>query len=75
MEKEMLIDKYLKYSFTNDFQLNGRQIEPFESPKILGDLFESIIGAIFKDGGINEVLRVFKHMLSPFILYVAKYSK
>jgi len=33
------------------------------------------MGAIFIDGGIKEVLRVYEHLLSPFILFVAKYSK
>ena len=52
-----------------------RDIELFEAPKILGDVFESIMGAIFVDGGIEEVMRVYEHMLAPFILYVAKWSK
>lgn len=50
-------------------------MEPFETPKILGDIFESVIGAIFEDGGINQVVRVCKHLLSPLILFVAKFSK
>jgi dsRNA-specific ribonuclease len=28
----------------------------FEPPKILGDVFESLIGAIFIDGGIESVI-------------------
>ena len=47
----------------------------FEPPKILGDVFESIMGAIFMDGGIEKVLEVYQHLLSPFILFTAKYSK
>lgn len=47
----------------------------YEPPKILGDVFESLIGAIFLDGGIKAVLGVYEHLLSPFILFVAKYSK
>jgi dsRNA-specific ribonuclease len=35
--------------------LNQREIEPFEAPKILGDIFESVIGAVFEDGGMNAV--------------------
>ena len=47
----------------------------FEPPKILGDVFEALVGAIFLDGGISEVLRVYEPLLSPFILFTAKYSK
>lgn len=47
----------------------------YEPPKILGDVFEALIGAIFLDGGIHEVLKLYSHLLAPFILYVAKYSK
>lgn len=34
-----------------------------------------MLGAIFQDGGFNAVYSVYKHMLSPFILFVARYSK
>jgi dsRNA-specific ribonuclease len=39
--------------------INGREIELFEPPKILGDVFESLMGAIFLDGGIKKVLEVY----------------
>ena len=55
--------------------MNQRKLEPFETPKILGDLLESLIGAIFEDGGLDEVHRVFKHILSPLILYNSQFSK
>ena len=55
--------------------MNNREIEIFEPCKIMGDVFEALIGAIFIDGGIKEVLRVFQHLLSPFLLHVAKFSK
>ncbi len=45
-------DKFIKYSFRRNFHLNDREPELFEPPKILGDVFESLIGAIFIDGGI-----------------------
>ena len=35
--------------------MNQRRIEPFETPKILGDIFESVIGAVFEDGGLDVV--------------------
>ena len=36
--------------------MNVMDLEPFKAPKILGDVFEAIIGAIFKDGGIEKCL-------------------
>lgn len=67
---------YLQYSFTNkNFQMNQRKIEPFETPKILGDIFESVIGAVFEDGGLDTVHKVFNHLLSPLVLYNAQFSK
>jgi dsRNA-specific ribonuclease len=67
---------YLKYSFTQkDFPMNQRKLEPFETPKILGDIFESVMGAIFEDGGLDSVHLVYKHLLSPLILYNSKFSK
>ena len=66
---------YIKYSFKKDFKMNSIEVEPFKAPKILGDVLESIIGAIFKDGGIEKLLDVLKPLLAPFVLYVAKFSK
>ena len=70
------VDEYLNFSFTKtDFAMDESEIEPFEAPKILGDVFESVIGAIFVDGGLNAVMRVFKHLVSPILLFIAKFSK
>ena len=67
---------YLLYSFTDkNFPMNQRKIEPFETPKALGDLFESVMGAIYEDGGLDSVHRVYKHLLSPLILYNTVFSK
>jgi hypothetical protein len=33
------------------------------------------MGAIFIDGGIQKVLDVYQHFLSPFILFTANFSK
>ena len=64
------IKNYLKYSFINkNFPMNQRKIEPFETPKLLGDIFESVIGAIYEDSGLDQVQKVYKHILSPLILY------
>ena len=72
---ERSADMYVDCSFIKDFKVNNRDIELFEAPKILGDIFESLMGAIFIDGGIEEVIKVYQHLLAPFVLYVAKYSK
>lgn len=68
-------DMFIKYSFKKTLKMNSGEVEPYEAPKILGDVFEAIIGAIFKDGGIEEIIRVLKTLMAPFVLYVAKYSK
>jgi endoribonuclease Dicer len=75
MESE--IDKFILYSFKKNFSLNNRDVELVEPSKILGDVFEAIIGAVFIDAGgdMDTLLEVFKYFLCPFILYVAKYSK
>jgi len=70
------IKDYLNYSFTSkNFPMNQRRIEPFETPKILGDIFESIIGAVYEDSGLDEVHRVFKHFLAPLIIFGTQFSK
>lgn len=68
-------DKFIKYSFRRNFMMNGRETELFEPPKILGDVFESLMGAIFLDGGLKKVLEVYQHLLAPFIVFTAKHSK
>lgn len=55
--------------------MNQRKIEPFETPKLLGDIFESVIGAIYEDSGLDQVQKVYKHILSPLILYNTQFSK
>jgi dsRNA-specific ribonuclease len=66
---------YVNFGFKKDFKMNEFQLEPFKAPKILGDVFEAIIGAIFRDSGIETVINVLKPILAPFVLYVAKFSK
>jgi dsRNA-specific ribonuclease len=42
----------------------------------LGDVFEALIGAVFIDSaGLEQVLVSFQHILCPFLLFTAKYSK
>lgn len=71
------VAEYLRYSFRPNFKLNQREIEPFECPKILGDIFESVMGAVFIDSprGLEDVISVYRPLISPFVLYVAKFSK
>lgn len=70
------IEDYLNFSFTKtNFVLDESEIDSFEAPKILGDVFEAVIGAIFIDGGLNAVMKVFKHIVSPLLLYTSKFSK
>jgi len=38
-------------------------------------MFESVMGAIFFDGGLNAVMKVYKHLVSPLLLYISKFSK
>ena len=68
-------DHFITHCFRKDFCLNKFEIAPYKAPKLLGDVFEAIIGAIFRDGGIDEVNRVLKTLMAPFVLYVAKFSK
>ena len=34
-----------------------------------------MIGAVYEDGGLDEVQRVYKHLLAPLILYNSQFSK
>lgn len=45
----------------------------YEAPKIISDVFEAILGAVFADGGYNQVVRVLQHILGPFVCMVAKF--
>eukprot|EP00347_Sterkiella_histriomuscorum_P014175 403361874 len=69
------VSDYLKYSFRPNFRLNQREVELFECPKLLGDVFESLMGAIFIDGGMNAVIQVFRNLVGPFVLFIAQFSK
>ena len=47
----------------------------YEPSKLIGDVFESIIGAIYIDGGLKKCVEVMKPILSPLIVYVSKFIK
>lgn len=74
-KEESDIQKFVMYSFKKNFKMNQMNIELYKPPKILGDVFEAIVGAIFKDGGIERLLEVLKPFMAPCVLYVAKFSK
>ena len=55
-------------------ELEGReQLKPYwlhlDAPKAVADLVESMLGAVFVDGGFQPTatLRVFDHLIKPFI--------
>lgn len=56
-EKKIMIERYIEY-FNYSFPITEWEIEYYEAPKIFGDVFEAIIGAVFVDGGYNSVVRV-----------------
>ena len=46
----------MTYSFRKDFRMNNRDVDLFEPSKILGDVFEALIGAVFIDGLMESVI-------------------
>lgn len=50
-------------------QSDANNIECIEAPKPLGDVFESVAGAIFLDSGLDvlEVWRIYEPMMRRFI--------
>ena len=49
--------------------MDGNANEGFHAPKILGDIFESLAGAIFLDSGLDlvKVWKVFYPIMQPLI--------
>lgn len=43
--------------------------EGIEAPKVLGDIFESVAGAVFLDSGMNltKIWGVYYRMMKPYI--------
>lgn len=66
-ERKAMIQKYIQH-FNYCFPVTEREIEYFEPPKLLGDIFESIIGAIFVDGGYDKVIEVLQHLFAPLLI-------
>ena len=74
-QMEAEVDKYILFSSKKNFFVDCRQIELFEPTKVLGDVFEALLGAVYIDAGIEKMLQVYEPLLGPFILFVAKFSK
>jgi len=73
MEAE--VDKYILFSSVKNFSIDSRSNELFEPTKVLGDVFEAVLGAVFLDGGIEKLLEVYQVLIAPFLLFVGKFSK
>ena len=55
--------------------MSEHSIQKYEAPKILGDVFEAIIGALYLDCGLAGTVKVMEPILAPVILFTAKLSK
>ena len=66
--------KYVTH-FNRRFKLNGRDIEIYDSPKILSDIFESLIAAVFIDGGFEKTSEMLEGLIGPILIYVSKFCK
>ena len=51
------------------FIIVSKEEEGIEAPKVLGDIFESVAGAIFLDSGMDltKTWRVYYRMMKPYI--------
>ncbi|CAG2100109.1 unnamed protein product [Medioppia subpectinata] len=75
------VNKFDHNSHTNnDFNLfiaegESENAEDIEVPKALGDIFESVAGAIFLDSGmsLNAVWKVYYRMMKPEIVYFSSH--
>lgn len=69
------VNNFLRFSFKQNFRMDKKELEFFESPKMLGDVFESLLGAVFIDGGFEAVVKVYEPLFAPFIVFIAQNSK
>ena len=67
-----MIENYIN-NFNYNFPITYKETEYFEAPKIFGDVMESIIGAVFVDGGYNKVIQVLQHLFAPLLIINANY--
>nr|AWH61386.1 putative dicerB [Actinia equina] len=54
--------------------MSDKDDEAVEAPKVLGDIFESVAGAVFLDSGMDVVVtwKVYYRMMKPYIDYYSK---
>jgi dsRNA-specific ribonuclease len=53
--------------------MNKFEEEDNQRPKILSDVFESILGAILIDSNLEECFKFLDKIYKPFLIYCAKY--
>jgi endoribonuclease Dicer len=73
-ESDFVADDYVYKSFTStNLQSSSNELEEMEVPKCLGDIFESVAGAIFLDSNksFDTVWRVYYGLMKP---YIEKYT-
>ena len=70
-----MIDEANKYIIGINFhqKLNEYEESNIGRPKIVSDIFESLVGAVFVDSDLNECFKMLNIMLGPFVVYCAKY--
>lgn len=71
---DLLADDYAYKSYTTtNLQGSSNELEEMEVPKCLGDIFESVAGAIFLDSNksFDTVWRVYYGLMKP---YIEKYT-
>lgn len=74
MKNFFLLEKYNKKILQNLFQEeeeenSGEEVVEMEIPKALGDIFESVAGAIYLDSGmsLDVVWKVYYRIMKPQI--------
>ena len=50
-------------------------MQKIRAPKILGDVWESVAGAVFLDGGWKAIHQVYGKVLTPFMLCFVQNEK
>ena len=82
-QKLKWIENYLNdfepnFTYSQDYKQYDKIVKQihkryYEAPKLISDVLEAILGAIFVDGGYNEVVRVLQHLIGPLVIMVAKF--
>ncbi len=69
------VEEAERYTNRLDFsqKLNEYEDSNLGRPKIISDIFESLIGAVLVDSNIAECFKILNIMLGPFVAYCVKY--